>query len=154
MINKLLITASLLLINSTLFAQTIQVPKSEVEPIFKAANFKKTKNGWAGNCNRGEIIIYKDLNGDGHKDAVIQDSSTMCYGNTGVGYYIVSQQKDGQWKKLFSDSGIPTFLKTKGKDGWPDIENGGSGFCFAVYRWNGKEYVFNRREYQGKACEL
>ncbi|MEA1229127.1 hypothetical protein ODQ17_07120 [Acinetobacter sp. IRS14] len=154
MINKLLITASLLLINSTLFAQTVQVPKSEVEPIFKAANFKKTKNGWAGNCNRGEIIIYKDLNGDGHKDAVIQDSSTMCYGNTGVGYYIVSQQKDGQWKKLFSDSGIPTFLKTKGKDGWPDIENGGSGFCFAVYRWNGKEYVFNRREYQGKACEL
>ncbi|MBJ9722735.1 hypothetical protein I5515_13095 [Acinetobacter calcoaceticus] len=154
MINKLLITTSLLLINSTLFAQTVQVPKSEVEPIFKAANFKKTKNGWAGNCNRGEIIIYKDLNGDGHKDAVIQDSSTMCYGNTGVGYYIVSQQKDGQWKKLFSDSGIPTFLKTKGKDGWPDIENGGSGFCFAVYRWNGKEYVFNRREYEGKACEL
>lgn len=49
----------------------------------------------------------------------------MYYGNTGVGYYIVSQQKDGQWKKLFSDSGIPTFLKTKGKDGWPDIENGG-----------------------------
>lgn len=154
MINKLLITTSLLLINSTLFAQTIPVPKNEVASIFKAANFKKTKNGWAGNCNQGEIIIYNDLNGDGHKDAVIQDSSSMCYGNTGVGYHIISQQKDGKWKQLFSDSGIPTFLKTKGKDGWLDIENGGPGFCFAIYRWNGKEYIINRYEYEGKACEL
>ncbi len=41
-------------------------------------------------------------------------------------------------EKLFSDSDIPTFLKTKGKDGSPDIENGGSGFCSAIYRWNGQ----------------
>lgn len=154
MINKLLITTSLLLINSPLFAQTVPVPKSEVAPIFKAAGFAKTKHVWEGNCDIGEIIIYKDLNGDGRKDAVIQDSSSMCYGNTGVGYYIVSQQKDGKWKQLFSNSGIPTFLKTKGKDGWPDIENGGPGFCFAIYRWNGKEYIVNRYEYEGKACEL
>jgi len=45
-------------------------------------------------------------------------------------------------------------LKTKGKDGWPDIENGGPGFCSAIYRWNGQEYVANRHEYEGKACEL
>lgn len=50
--------------------------------------------------------------------------------------------------------GIPTFLKTKGKDGWPDIENGGPGFCVAVYRWNGQKYDVNRYEYQGKACTL
>jgi hypothetical protein len=148
------LTTLTLLSTATLAENKPNVSTKEARQIFKAANFKKTKNGWAGNCNQGEIIIYKDLNGDGHKDAVIQDSSSMCYGNTGVGYYIVSQQKDGKWKKIFSDSGIPTFLKTKGKDGWPDIENGGPGFCFAVYRWNGKEYVFNRREYQGKACEL
>ncbi|CAI3156052.1 hypothetical protein MWMV17_MWMV17_03018 [Acinetobacter calcoaceticus] len=154
MTNRLLITTSLLLINSTLFAQAVQIPKSEVASIFKAADFKKTKHGWKGNCDTGEIIIYQDLNGDGRKDAVIQDSSSMCYGNTGVGYHIISQQKDGKWKQLFSDSGIPTFLKTKGKDGWLDIENGGPGFCFAIYRWNGKEYIVNRYEYQGKACQL
>lgn len=152
--NRLLITTSLLLINSTIFAQAAQVPKNEVTPIFKAAGFAKTKHVWEGNCDIGEIIIYKDLNGDGRKDAVIQDGSSMCYGNTGVGYYIVSQQKDGKWKQLFSNSGIPTFLKTKGKDGWPDIDNGGPGFCFAIYRWNGQEYVVNRYEYQGKACQL
>ena len=46
------------------------------------------------------------------------------------------------------------FSKTKGKDGWPDIENGGPGFCFAVNRWNGQKYDVNRYEYQGKACTL
>lgn len=125
--------AMLTLLSTNIFAKSnSRAPTKEASQIFKAADFKKTKHGWKGNCDTGEIIIYKDLNGDGHKDAVIQDSSSMCYGNTGVGYYIVSQQKDSQWKKLFSDSDIPTFLKTKGKDGWPDIENGGPGFCFAV----------------------
>ena len=50
--------------------------------------------------------------------------------------------------------GIPTFLKTKGKDGWLDIENGGPGFCFAVYRWNGEKYDVNHYEYNGKVCSL
>lgn len=78
----------------------------------------------------------------------------MCYGNTGVGYYLVSQQKNGKWKTIFENAGIPTFLKSTGKDGWPDIENGGPGLCFAVYRWDGKSYEVNRYEYQGKACSL
>ena len=78
----------------------------------------------------------------------------MCYGNTGTGYHIVAQQKTGNWKLIFENMGIPTFLQTKGKDGWPDIENGGPGFCVAVYRWNGEKYDVNRYEYQGKACTL
>lgn len=43
MINKLLITISLLLINSTLFAQAVPVLKSKIAPIFKTADFKKQK---------------------------------------------------------------------------------------------------------------
>jgi hypothetical protein len=44
-------------------------------------------------------------------------------------------------------------LKTKGKDGWPDISVGGPGFCFPVQRWNGKAYELNRCEYEGKRCK-
>jgi len=40
-----------------------------------------------------------------------------------------------KFKNIFENAGIPTFLKSTGKDGWPDIENGGPGLCFAVYRW-------------------
>lgn len=50
--------------------------------------------------------------------------------------------------------GIFIFLKIKGKDGWLDIENGGFGFCFFVYCWNGEKYDVNYYEYNGKVCLL
>ncbi len=59
MINKLLITASLLLINSTLFAQTVQVPKSEVASIFKAANFKKQNRAGQEIVIRVKLLFIK-----------------------------------------------------------------------------------------------
>ena len=49
---------------------------------------------------------------------------------------------------------MPDFLKTKGAAGWPDISLGGPGFCFPVVRWNGKAYVNQRLEYEGKPCKL
>ena len=147
--------STLALLSPSTFAETKpNVPTKEASQIFKAAGFTKTKNGWKANCDIGEITTYKDLNGDSLKDAIISDYSSMCYGNTGVGYYIVAQQKNKTWKLIFENMGIPTFMKTKGTDGWPDIENGGSGFCFAVYRWNGQKYEVNRYEYNGKTCTL
>ena len=151
----LLILPTLLLAGTATFAETKpNIPANEVNSIFKAAGFNKTNKGWKADCCIGQITIYKDLNGDGLKDAIIIDASTMCYGNTGVGYYIVAQQKNGQWKMVLKEAGMPEFLKTKGTDGWPDIENGGPGFCFEVLRWNGQAYKVHRYEYQGKACSL
>ena len=37
--------------------------------------------------------------------------------------------------------------------GWPDIQMGGPGFCFPVWRWNGSAYALNRFEYEGKRCK-
>ena len=86
--------SALALLSTTTFAETKpNVPAQEASQIFKAAGFAKNKHGWEGNCDTGEISTYKDLNGDGLKDVVISDYSTMCYGNTGVGYHIVAQQK-------------------------------------------------------------
>ncbi|WP_353141904.1 hypothetical protein [Acinetobacter pragensis] len=151
----ILTLTTLALLSTTAFAETKpKVPTSEESQIFKAAGFTKAKKAWKADCGTGEITVYKDLNGDGLKDAIISDYSTMCYGNTGVGYYIVAQQKNGQWQTILKEAGIPDFLKTKGKDGWPDIENGGPGFCFEVLRWDGQEYKVHRYEYQGKACAL
>ncbi|MBU3848057.1 MAG: hypothetical protein H9855_14020 [Candidatus Acinetobacter avistercoris] len=151
----ILTLSTLALLSTSTFAETKpNIPTKEASQIFKAAGFAKTKNGWKANCDNGEITSYKDLNGDGLKDAIISDHSSKCYGNTGVGYHIVAQQQKGTWKLIYENMGIPTFMKTKGTDGWPDIENGGSGFCFAVYRWNGQKYEVNRYEYNGKTCTL
>lgn len=109
---------TLTLLSTATFAKTeSKVSTKEASQIFKAVGFSKTTDGWDGGCGLGEITTYKDLNGDGLKEAVISDSSFMCYGNTGVGYYIISKQLNGTWKPIFENMGIPTFLKTKGIDG-------------------------------------
>ena len=66
---------------------------------------------------------------------------------------MLSKQANGSWRVMSRNNGIPEFLKTKGKDGWPDISVGGPGFCFPVERWNGKSYEVHRFEYQGKRCK-
>ena len=69
-------------------------------------------------------------------------------------FWLVSKQPDGSWRAIFEATGIPDFLSTKGADGWPDIRLGLPGLCFPIWRWSGKEYVINRREYDGKPCDL
>ena len=84
----ILTLSALAFLSTSTFAETkLNVPAKEASLIFKAAGFTKTKTGWKANCDAGEITTYKDINGDGLKDAIISDSSTMCYGNTGIGYY-------------------------------------------------------------------
>ena len=44
----------------------------------------------------------------------ITEGSTICHGNTGVGYSLVSKQADGSWKLITNGTGILSFLNTKG----------------------------------------
>ena len=109
---------------------------------FRAAGFVPVRGRYLA-CNKtGELEIeVRDLNGDGRPDAVVTDYGTECFGMTGQGFVIVSKDAAGAWRRLFGSQGIPTFLATRGAGGWPDIENGGPGFCFPVLRWNGSDYV-------------
>lgn len=103
-----------------------------------------------GAATLGEV---RDLNGDGRPEAVVEGHGTFCYGGDEAGYTLLSKQANGSWKVMDANSGIAEFLKTKGKDGWPDISVGGQGFCFPVMRWNGKAYALDRHEYEGKPCK-
>jgi hypothetical protein len=125
---------------------------------FKAAGFTLKGKKWQA-CNDptpsytpGAIEEVRDLNGDGQPEAIITEGGTYCYGNTGAGYSLVSKQANGSWKLITNGTGILTVLTTMGVGGWPDIEIGGPGFCFPVQRWNGREYVLQRHQYEGKPC--
>jgi hypothetical protein len=134
-----------------------------VSPAVKAALFKA-----AGATRRGAkwvictddpdaegvgIDSVQDLNGDGRAEVVVTEGGSYCYGNTGAGFVLLSQQADGSWKRLAGETGMATFLKTRGVGGWPDLEVGGPGFCYPVSRWNGKEYAFLQfNEYQRGIC--
>ena len=92
------------------------------------------------------------MNGDGRPEAVVTEGGTYCYGNTGAGFRLLTKLASGKWKLLHQSQGIAEFLATRGVDRMPDMSVGGPGFCFPVLRWNGKAYVQNRYQYEGKAC--
>lgn len=147
------IPAILLLTAAT--ATTLPAPQRSAA--FKTAGATMRQGKWMlcpdepGNQG-ARIEQVLDLNGDKRPEAVIAEDGSFCYGAAGVGYAVVSQQADGRWKNMTSGAGIPEFLKTRGVGGWPDISIGGPGFCFPVERWNGKAYVLNRHEYEGRRC--
>ena len=138
----------------------IAATPSEQTAIFTAAGFKKSRDAWRTDCDQpdtgsyepGALETYRDLNGDGRPEAVVTEGGTICYGNTGTGFRLLSKQASGRWTVLHESQGIAEFLPTRGVGKMPDISVGGPGFCFLVIRWNGKAYVKNRFEYEGKAC--
>ena len=133
---------------------------AEQAAIFRAAGAERVGNRWTL-CKDDErrtpatIENKGDLDGDGRPDAVVLQEGSYCYGMTGAGFQLVSKSADGKWKAMSGagGQGIPEFLPTKGVGGWPDIEIGGPGFCFPVWRFNGRAYEYHRqKEYQKGAC--
>lgn len=124
--------------------------------IFKAAGLTQRGADWVGCDGNSTASIeqndVRDLNGDGAPEAIVTESGAACYGNTGQGFYLLTQTGPGAWKRLYSSPGIPDVLETSA-NGWPELEVGGPGFCFPILRWDGKTYVFNRNhEYEPGAC--
>lgn len=139
-------------------AQTRLSPAEETAA-FRAAGFRKVGRQWKA-CAEGDADSYtpgtieqvRDINGDGLPDAVITEGSAACYGMTGQSFWLVSKQAGGAWKLVLNEVAVPTFLPRRTPTGWPDVELGGPGFCFPVWRWNGSAYALNRFQYEGKPC--
>lgn len=137
-----------------LAAATLSAP--ERTAVYIAAGAKRRGSGWAictDDANAvARIDSVSDLNGDGRPEAVVSEDGSYCNGGAETGFALVSKQANGKWRLMVSMSGMPEFMNTKGAGGWPDISVGGPGFCFPVLRWNGRNYVNQRREYDGKPC--
>lgn len=105
-------------------------------------------------CATTFIDSIKDINGDRQPEILVIDEAhgSYHYGMTGTAFALLTKTSTG-YRLIAESVGIPTFLKTKGKYGYPDIEVGGPGFCFSVLRYDGKSYQYHRSEYEGKACE-
>lgn len=138
------------LLTTTTYAAGTQ--SAEKKAIFTAAGFKYANGAWRAKCSFGHIPIVKDINKDGRLDAVVRDGGTECYGTTGVGFYIVTKQKNGKWTRIFNSPGEPVFLKTLGRHGWPELLVTNPSNCHAVYSWNGAKFVKVRQQFKGKAC--
>lgn len=120
----------------------------EKTAILKAAGMKPIGKGkWTGcieddsHQSEAGIALVADLNGDGRKEAVVQDGGTFCNGMAGVHSYLLTRQANGAWALMFDNQGFFGFLKSRGTDNYPDIEGGLPGMCFPYFRWNGAEYA-------------
>ena len=100
-------------------------------------------------CN--ETLDYEadviDLNGDGQPEVFTAIHGLCLGGSAGVQTNLYVKDSAGDWQPQFGFPGIPHILRT-GSGGFPDIEIGGPGFCFPVWRWDGRAYALH------KSCPL
>ena len=141
-------------------------PKSEQAAIFKAAGFTKPKgdNQWAypeNECDSvyAEIVEYRDLNGDGVNEAVVQFDDDQCLGMN-QRHYLVLTKASSAWKVVgaFGEYfGVYEFYPRKNIT-WPDIEisNGmeENPGCVDFLRWDGDSYELAGTADEGKICSL
>lgn len=130
-----------------LAAQTIESDKDKIVSEATGGKFSATEGSYfEEDC--GESLNYSaeivDLNGDGQPEVFSSIDGTCMGGVAGTYMDLYIKNKSGQWKAQFGFPGIPEVLKTKNK-GYPDIEIGGPGFCFPVWRWNGQQYSIHKR---------
>lgn len=109
--------------------------------------FKATKGKYfEKTCN--ESLDYEaevvDLNGDGQPEVFTSVQGTCMGGMAGVHMNLFIKGSNGRWKPQFGFPGMYTVLKTKNR-GYPDIEIGGPGNCFPVWRWNGLQYTPHKK---------
>jgi len=145
--------SALLLISALASAPTVMAappsPWDTTKVVTDATSgqFKATKGKYFDKeCNASldyttEVV---DLNADGQPEVFTSVQGTCLGGMAGVFMNLYIKNMNGQWKPQFGFPGIYTVLTTKNK-GYPDIEIGGPGNCFPVWRWNGREYAIHKR---------
>lgn len=96
-------------------------------------------------CN--QVLDYEaeviDLNKDGQPEVFTLIHGTCLGGAAGVQVNLLIKGADGRWHPQFGFPGLYTVLET-GNAGFPDIEIGGPGFCFPVWRWDGQAYALHK----------
>ncbi len=95
-----------------------------------------------------EDIAYSnevlDLNDDGVPEVFTTIEGTCFGGATGSFIELYIKDKANQWQPQFGFPGIYNVLKERNL-GYPDIEIGGPGFCFPIWRWNGVKYDIHKK---------
>ena len=127
-----------------------QLSPAEQASIMTAAGYKRVGKAWKGCEGSSSVdkdgVEIRDLNGDGRPEAVITASGYECYGNAGQGFAVL-RAVPGGWKTMAEETGIPTFLKQRGAQGYPDIEIGGPGDVLPGRALERKELPGRRRPY-------
>lgn len=128
-------------------ASASSVSAADTRVIYKAVGLTERAGKLFNAC--GEIVQPEleavDLNSDGQPEVFVTVPGSCQGGAAGAELSLLIKSGKGHWKvNLGFPAGGYKLLTTRNM-GFPDIEIGGPGFCFPVWRWNGSQYAIFKR---------
>ncbi|MEZ4792222.1 MAG: hypothetical protein R2783_01710 [Gelidibacter sp.] len=125
----------------------------EKNQIYELSNFEIADNGtqfyFKGDTDGAQFpfdaqVFPLDINKDGMEDIGLVYGNTYTSGAAGSNSVIYIKNQAGDYDANFGYPGVLVFMPTN-HDGYPDTMIQGPGFEYAVWIWNGKEYVFKSK---------
>lgn len=96
----------------------------------------------------GAQVEFRDMNGDGKDEVLVLYGNSCTSGMAGSSVVLFIEDAAGKYQTNLGFPGASADPKPEKSKGYPDLVIGGPGFCFPVWRWNGKAYDFHRQEAQ------
>ena len=139
---------------SLLFAKGAgKLSESQQREIFVALDLKVAPDGKSlvdNSCEQpaGAEVEFRDMNGDGKDEVLVIYGNSCTAGMAGSSVVLFIADAAGKYQANLGFPGASADPKPEKSKGYPDLLIGGPGFCFPVWRWNGKAYDFHRQEAQ------
>lgn len=133
-------------------SETHGLSAAEQRAIFEALDLRLAPDGKQfldSSCEMPATmqVDYPDLNRDGAPEVLVTYGNTCLSGNTGTSV-LLFVKGDGRYRANLGFPGAEVTALDASNLGYRDLLIGGPGFCFPVWRWNGREYEFLRSEPQ------
>ncbi|HEV7334443.1 MAG TPA: hypothetical protein VGO06_00625 [Bosea sp. (in: a-proteobacteria)] len=133
----LIVAVAAMASNSALALTQVEI-KAAVSSVSTPSELKEYKD--CLRFNGGKFVQkteVKDLNGDGVDEIILTETGTkgaaVCFGMIGQIASILIADGSGKWRRELGFRGELSFIK-RSDSAWPDVEIGGPGFCFPLWR--------------------
>jgi len=96
----------------------------------------------------GAAVSFSDWNGDGKPEVLVIAGNSCTSGMAGSSAVLFIKDSAGTYLPNLGFPASSADPQPSSSLGYPDLLIGGPGFCFPVWRWNGKEYDYLKNEPQ------
>lgn len=93
-------------------------------------------------------VQFPDLNADGVIEVLVTYGNACMSGLAGSSVALFVKDTSSHYRLNLGFPGMIAEVTSTMNQGHPDLVIGGPGFCFPVWRWDGKEYVHHRNQPQ------
>jgi hypothetical protein len=96
----------------------------------------------------GAVVSFSDWNHDGQTEVLVIAGNTCTSGMAGSSAVLFIKDSAGTYQSNLGFPAASADPQPTSNLGYPDLLIGGPGFCFPVWRWDGKEYQYLKQEPQ------